>query len=134
MPILVTNSGEIQFLQNGVDSAFTAVGLYSLPVARDPLLTLAGLQIADFSGYDGEHDITWMAAFINALGKGQRLAPSTQWVSADPCTVTNMIYGAYYVDSFAHLSAIYPFDTPVNINAPFIPIVFQPSLTCQSPP
>jgi len=134
MAILVTNSGEVQFLQNGVDSAFTSCGLYAAPVARDRLLTLSGLTIADFSGYDGVHDITWMAAFINALGKGQRLAPSTQWVSADPCSVANMIYGAYYLDSFGNLSAIYPFDTPINVNSPFIPIVFQPSLTCQSPP
>ena len=134
MPMIVTQNGDVQLLQNGVESAFTNVGLYQNPLVPTPTTILSEIESADFNGYDGQHDITWMPAFINALGKGQKLAPSTQWTSTAPLLNPNMIYGAFYLDSSADLSAIFSFDAPINVNAAAMAVFFQPSLTCVTEP
>lgn len=59
---------------------------------------LADLTIATFSGYANKTIATWNDPFLDPAGLATCLAPLQEFVqTAD--TISNIIYGAYYLDS-----------------------------------
>lgn len=134
MSQIFTQNGDLLMLLQGTVHTMETVHLYKNPITPDPTTVLADLEEADFSGYIGGLTLSWGAGFINAIGKGQRLAASVQWQSVGPMLVTNMIYGVYVLSDTNLVVSVEPFAAPINVNADAINILYQPSITCVTEP
>ena len=69
--------------------------LYKNDIQPSPTTLIAAFTEADFTGYAAITIATWGAAFQNAIGNGQVIAPSQQF-NQSGVGVTNNIYGYWY--------------------------------------
>jgi hypothetical protein len=85
---------------------------------------LAELEVADFTGYANKTIATWNAPFLDELLRATCLAP-LQTFAATGSTITNLIYGAYYLNVGGTLVWAARFSAPIPMaaNGNSIPMV-----------
>lgn len=85
----------------------------------------ASFTVANFTGYANKTIATWGAPFLDGTNVPSTLAP-LQTFTATASTVTNIVYGVYYLDAGGELVFAERFATPMSFNAADVALPMVP--------
>lgn len=99
--------------------AVSFIKLFKNDVTPNVTTLIGDLEVADFTGYVEQTVTAWGEPYLDAINGGVSLtAPSHQFVTTDPTTVPNTIYGYWVEDATGKLIQCGRFDDPIPMGFP----------------